>query len=160
MSRPEIYGFVMGGTSRLLYLLKNINCCYLVFPNNLDVYLDMLLHDQPEYILGLGSYSGVDQDKIRIETLCSNQFRNDFVDSNIYTETSINPFLTLSHPGLKYANAIGNSYCNQVSWQIVKLINEKKLKSRYTFLHIPKSIYPYSASPVIDDALAAFKDHP
>jgi len=50
-----IYGFALGGTSHILYRLKQLSCCYLVFPNNLDHYLNMLLHDQPEYIVGLGS---------------------------------------------------------------------------------------------------------
>ena len=79
----QIYGFALsGGTSRILYQLKQIDCCYLVYPNNIEHYLEMLLHDQPSYILALGTYSGVDQDQIRIETICTNQFRNDYVDSN------------------------------------------------------------------------------
>lgn len=73
----QIYGFALsGGTGRILYRLKQIDCCYLVYPNNVEHYLEMLLHDQPSYVLGLGAYSGVDQEQIRIETICTNQFRN------------------------------------------------------------------------------------
>lgn len=154
--RQQIYGFALGSTGRLLYRLKNIDCCYLVFPNNLDKYLDMLVHDQPPYILGLGSYSGVDQDKIRIETICSNQFHNDLVDGDQYTEVEIKPFLEPSAT-MKYAKAIGNSYCNQVSWKIMQLINNGKLNSQYTFLHIPKTMKPWVISPEIDHTLVAFR---
>ena len=151
----QIYGFALGNTSRLLYRLKNIDCCYLVFPNNLDKYLDMLIHDQPSYILGLGSYSGVDQDKIRVETICSNQFRNDFVDGDQYTEVEIKPFLQPS-TAMKYTKAIGNSYCNQTSWKIMQLINQGKLRSQYAFLHIPKTMKPWDIAPKIDQALIEF----
>jgi len=89
----EIYGFALSGsTNQILWQLKQIDCCYFVFPNNISHYLQMLLMDQPTYILGLGSYSGVDQDKIRIETKCSNRFRNDFVDGSQYKEIAIEPF--------------------------------------------------------------------
>lgn len=40
------------------------------------------MREQPGYILGLGVYSGKDQDKIRIETKCTNQFRNDFINGD------------------------------------------------------------------------------
>lgn len=150
-----IYGFAMGSTGRLLYRLKNIDCSYLVFPNNLDKYLDMLIHDQPSHILGLGSYSGIDQDKIRIETICSNQFRNNFADSARYSEVVIKPFL-ISTGDMKYAKAIGNFHYNQISWKIMKLINRGKLRSQYTFLHIPKTMKPWVIGPYIDQALLNF----
>jgi hypothetical protein len=150
--QPQIYGFALGSTGRLLYQLRNISCCYLVYPNNLDMYLDMLIHDQPQYILGLGSYSGVDQDKIRIETICSNQFRNDFIDSNHYVEAEIHPFLT-PNSLMKFTSAIDNSYCNVASWKIMLLIQKEKLQSQYTFLHIPKSMKPWEVCAEIDNAL-------
>ncbi|MCL5090946.1 MAG: hypothetical protein M1514_02980 [Patescibacteria group bacterium] len=74
----------------------------------------MLLHDQLTHILGLGSYSGIDQDKIRIETTCSNQFRNDFVEGNSYQEVKIKPLFQPT-PLAKFSQGIGNSYCNLVS---------------------------------------------
>ncbi len=148
----KVYGFALGSTSRLLYQLKNIDCCYLVFPNNLNKYLDILIYHQPPYILGLGSYSGVDQDKIRIETICSNKFRNNLVESNQYIETNIQPFLKPTEV-MKYTNAIGNSYCNQASWKIMQLINKGTLHSQYTFIHIPKTMKHGTAAPEIDQAL-------
>ena len=137
----QIYGFAFGRnlSAYVLWRLKNIDCCYQIFPNNLDRYLQMILHDQPEYILGLGVYSGIDQDKIRIETKCSNQFRNDFIEENKFEEILMNPFLKPFQLS-KYATGIGNFYCNLVSWKIMRFILQKKLKSQYTFLHIPKSL--------------------
>ena len=54
---PQIYGFALGRgyTARILYRLRNLGCCYQIFPNNLDLYLKMLIHDQPEYVLGWGA---------------------------------------------------------------------------------------------------------
>lgn len=149
MGTNQIYGFATGNTGRVLYQLKNIDCCYLVFGNNIDHYLDMLIHDQPSYILGLESYSAVDQDKIRIETICSNQLRNDFLEGNTCKETEIQPFLKPT-PLAKIASGIGNSYCNMVSWKIMELINQQKLRSQYTFLHVPKIMKPLAVSQEID----------
>lgn len=152
-----IDGFALGNTGKILYRLKNIGCCYLVFPNNINHYLDLLLHDQPLYLLGLGSYSGVDQDKIRVETLCSNQFRNNY-DGDKRQEILIKPFLKPNSQA-KFAKAIRNSYCNLVSWKIMQLIQMRKLRSQYTFLHIPKTMKPWIASQTIDEVLAEVKSN-
>jgi len=155
--KQQIYGFALGSTGRLLYRLKNIDCCYLIYPNNLDHYLNMLLHDQPPYILGLGFYSGIDQDQIRIETICTNQFRNDFIDDNKQIEIEIKPFINHLDDYMKYSKAIGNSYCNRTSYEVMKLINRGQLKSQYTFLHVPKTFDFRTAIDIIDRALLEFK---
>lgn len=153
----QIYGFALsGGTGRILYRLKQIDCCYLVYPNNIEHYLEMLLHDQPTYVLGIGTYSGVDQNQIRIETICTNQFRNDYVDDNEKQEITINSFLS-ENSQMKLAEAMGNSHCNLVSWKIMQLINQGKLNAQYTFLHIPKSMKSWVATDIIDQKLFAFK---
>lgn len=150
-----VYGFALGGTSRILYCLKDIDCCYVVFPNNIDHYVDMLLHDQPLYILGLGLYSGIDQDKIRIETICSNQFRNNY-EGGKSQKIQISPFLK-PNSQMKFAKAIGNSYCNLISWKIMQLINKQKLHSQYIFLHIPKTMKFWIAFQEIDRVLQEFR---
>lgn len=153
----QIYGFAhSGGTGRILYRLKQIDCCYLVYPNNVEHYLEMLLHDQPRYVLGLGTYSGVDQDQIRIETICTNQFRNDYVDGNEKQKIMISSFL-LEKSQMNLAEAMGNSHCNLVSWKIMQLINQGELNAQYTFLHIPKSMKPWVATEIIDQKLFEFK---
>ncbi len=88
----QIYAFSFPPTKNILYKLRNTDCSYITNPNNFSHYLKLLLHDQPKYILGLGSYSGVDQDKIRIETICTNQFRNEFEDGT-QKQTSLTYFL-------------------------------------------------------------------
>lgn len=153
----KIYGFALSGsTGRILYRLKQIDCCYLVYPNNVEHYLEMLLHNQPPYILGLGTYSGVDQGQIRIETVCTNQFRNDYVDGNEKQEIMINSFLS-ENSQMKFAKAMGNSHCNLVNWRIMQLINQGKLNAQYTFLHIPKNMKPWAVTEIVGQKLFEFK---
>ena len=63
----NVFGFAVGSTGRILYQLKNINCCYLVFSNNLDKYIEMLLHDQPKFVIGIGWNDDMNQDNVVIE---------------------------------------------------------------------------------------------
>lgn len=143
-------------SSKTLYLLKHVDSCYQIFPNNIDRYLEMLLHEQPVNILGLGIYTGRDSDKIRIETKCSNRYRNGFVDGDRFNKMDMNPYL---QPLLnsKFAEGIGTSQCNLMSWKIMSLIRDGKLKSGYTFLHIPKKFGVHSAVQEIDRMLDLFK---
>mgnify|MGYP000328605973 CR=1 FL=1 len=156
-SQPLIYGFAFGSVRRLLYRLKEINCCYLLFgERSIEKYLEFLIHDQPHYILGLDLYSGIDQDKIRIETICTNKFRNKFVFGD---KLIIKPIPTFLHQNefMKKKEGIGNSYCNLVSWKITTLIDQGKLRAKYTFLHIPKKLYHSVVCQQIDYALCLFK---
>jgi pyrrolidone-carboxylate peptidase len=113
----------------------------------------MLLHDQPSRILGLGTYSGVDQDKIRVETVATNRFRNDSIEANAPVEININNYLEPSSENFKMASALGNSYCNLISWKIMRLISDGSLKSKYSFLHIPKGLYHTDLISLIDRLL-------
>lgn len=145
------------GFRRLLYSLKSPDHCYIVYGNNIDYYLDLLIHDQPSHVLGLGSYSGVDQDKIRVEMITTNQFRNNKIEENGLDKIEINNFLTLPTPtqDFKYAEAIGNSWCNLISWKIMRHIKDGALCSQYTFLHIPKSLDQKTAEKAIDMIVGA-----
>jgi pyrrolidone-carboxylate peptidase len=159
MNKQEIYGFAFGKTisANILYRMQNIDCCYLVFGTaSIDGYLRFLTRNQPQYILGLGVYAGIDQDKIRIEEICTNKFRNDFLDCDTLKTYEINPFLK---PGRlsKISRGIGNSYCNYISYQIVKLIDSGELKSRYTFIHVPKTLNCRNAIEEIDQQISDFK---
>lgn len=151
-----LYTFALTSSlGRLLYRLKSPDHCYIVYSNNIDHYLDLLIHDQPSHILGLGSYSGVNQDKIRIERITTNQFRNDKIEENAPNKLGISNFLSLSMPSdsFKYTDAIGNSWCNLISWKIMRLIDNGALHSQYSFLHIPKSFDQKIALQAIDQAL-------
>ena len=83
-----------------------------------------------DYVLGIGDYSGKDQDYIRIETRCSSQFRNN--KTNL-TYIKI-PYYFKADDGVKLASGIGNSWCNLVSY----LILCKSPYLKYTFLHVPR----------------------
>ncbi len=152
-----IYGFAFTTNNigtKTLYKLSSIDHCYILWSNNIDNYLNLLLHDQPELILGLGTYSGVDQDQIRIETQTTNKFRNNPIDPDPLNKSTISlaPFLKPAD-GSKIASGLGNSWCNLVSWKIINLINHKTLKSKYTFLHIPKKFSISQATNIIENMI-------
>lgn len=153
------FGFAFGKeniSSRVLWRLKNIDCCHQVFgESSIGKYMEFLLRNKPEYILGLGVYSGKDQNKIRIETLCTNKFRNELREGSTLKKSAINPFLEPSENS-KYASGIGNSYCNLTAWKITKLIKEEKLSSQFTFLHIPEKMKTWFVIKEIDKILGKF----
>ncbi len=108
---------------------------------DIDKLVGKLIELQPARILGLGRYSGKDQDQIRIERICTNKFRNKTIDGNPLTQLSINYWIKPNQQ-MKLAQGIGNSWCNLVSFKIMSTINAGLLRSQYTFLHIPKNIHP------------------
>lgn len=110
-----LYAFALTNSlGKLLYKLKRPNHCYLVWGNNIDHYLDILLHDQPEFILGMGIYSGVDQETIKIETVTTNQFHNDPIKDTIkiFNNLPINYFLKPDGSDVKLASEVDNSLWN------------------------------------------------
>lgn len=151
-----LYAFVLtNGLGRILYKLKAPDHCYIVWSNNSEHYLRILLHDQPDHILGMGLYSGVDQDAIRIETVTTNRFRNNPIDSSTESPNSleINSFIKPTGYS-KFASGLGNSWCNLISWKIMRLITSGKLKSQYTFLHIPKKLPTHRIVEILEQMLA------
>jgi hypothetical protein len=93
------------------------------------------------HILGLGAYSGRDQDKLRIETVCTSQFRN----SKDNLQTLAIPYFLQPNEHMKLAKGMGNSWCNYVSHQLLSATSH----AHYTFLHIPKSYEITSAGYAI-----------
>jgi pyrrolidone-carboxylate peptidase len=108
----------------------------------IDLFIEEMFKLNPKYILGLGMYSGRDKDKLRIETQCI--YENKIL--------KINNFLNPSGKS-KFANGIGNSYCNYVSGKIMNEIYSKKLETKYTFIHIPKSFDIKVATEEIEEIL-------
>lgn len=150
LNNGKLFGFAFTKRNisyQTLYCLRNIDCCYLLWgEKSINKYLEFLLEHQPEFILGLGIYTGRDQKKIRIETKCSNGL----------SKTDINPFLKPYQNSI-FAESIGNSFCNLASWKIMELINLGNLKSRYTFLHLPKSMAPSFAVEEIESMIKHFR---
>lgn len=159
VSRANIYSFAFQNLSQKVQSkLDQTIVKYVVSPSNMQKYLDELVSIQPHYILGLGEYSGRDQDQLRIETIARNKFRNEpiTIDRAMTEQQHFTAFL---HPGKKMtvAKAMGNSWCNLVSWKIVELIRRRQLTSKYTFLHIPKKFPVSEAAEVINEALQKLK---
>lgn len=115
---------------------------------SIEQYINYLKAEEPKYILGLGEYSGKDKDKIRIETVCTNKFRNLPKSKQL----PINYFFEPTE-SFKLAYGIGNSYCNLVSFKIMSLIENHEIDAKYTFLHIPKNLNNIIASKQISQQL-------
>lgn len=99
--------------------------------------IQLIIVMKPDHILGLGSYSGRDKDKLRIELKCTNKFRNAIYGEQI-VELELPNFLKLVED-TKYARGIGNSWCNFVSYFLMKDLKESKSKAKYSFVHIPNT---------------------
>lgn len=102
---------------------------------------------QYQHILGLGMYSGRDQDKIRIETECISQFRNNKQNLEILPI----PYFIEPSEHMKSAKGMGNSWCNLVSYKLLKRVPDVK----YTFLHVPKRfdvrVATYAIQGIMDE---------
>jgi pyrrolidone-carboxylate peptidase len=55
------------------------------------------------------------------------------------------------------ADKLGNSWCNLISWKIMRIIKDGSLHSRFTFLHIPKVFPRAQAIEVINHMIKASK---
>lgn len=152
----RIFGFgfqLHNVSSRTLYQIEGFEHRTLLWGvKSIDKYLEKLLKDQPQYILGLGIYTGKGKDYLHLETETVNQFKKSKIDDVIQDKLNINPFLKESEK-LKFTNTIGTSFCNYVSWKIVSEIQKGKLKSEYSFVHIPKSFEASMSGTVIQDQL-------
>jgi pyrrolidone-carboxylate peptidase len=113
---------------------------------------NLLLHP-PSFILGLGAYSGRDNNKLRIETICSNKFRNQ-VKGAEYEIIDINKFIEPLNNS-KLSKGMGNSYCNLISYNIMRIIKDNNIKTHYAFIHIPKSFNIKVATDEINQMLNA-----
>ncbi len=85
------------------------------------------------YVVGLGEYSGVDQCKLRIETRCNKNFRNNQIEKS--DQLQLDNFL-IPRDKSKSATGLGNSWCNLLS---VLMLNNPNRNYLYSFIHIPKN---------------------
>lgn len=103
--------------------------------------------DSYDYILGMGMYSGRDKAALRIETVCTNQFRNNKESLDVKPI----PYFLQPSDGIKIVKGIGNSWCNLVSYKLVSVFPEKP----YTFIHVPKKFATKKAGEIIISQLTA-----
>lgn len=134
-----IFGFSKTNSQNLLLSLS-IGRQFLLKSQKEDIegFVEDLVKIKPEFILGLGEYSGRDQDKIRQEVRCSNKFKNETLGKSL-EKIDIEP-ISIDSDLVKLSKNMGNSYCNLVSYLIMKKIKSGQLKSRYIFLHLPKDM--------------------
>jgi pyrrolidone-carboxylate peptidase len=125
--------------SSLIKQKTNIENFYLPSIGDITSFINSVKTDKPKKIIGLGIYTGKDQDMIRIETLAKNRFRNNLIESKGLNSYLMRPFVLPSFH-TKLAQGLGNSYCNLISYLIMQLIELDSLESKYTFLHIPKKL--------------------
>ncbi len=170
----HLYGFafVRNISSTVLHQLEGIDHRIILYKKpSIDSFIGKLVRDQPEYILGLGRYTGRDQVRIRIETVCTNRFgKQNIVNENPpshfanaqaseghgFRSLQINPFLSpLLHS--KYASTLGTSYCNYVCYWIMEAVQLGELKSKFTFLHIPVKMKIHTVVSEIHEMLQHFK---
>lgn len=115
----------------------------------IDELVGYIQQEDYDYVLGMGMYSGRDQDQLRIEKECSSQFRNDKDDLEYVTL----PYFMKPDENIKEVTGIGNSWCNLVSYKIMKKISP----NHFTFLHIPKTFDVNKAVKLVDKQLAKLR---
>ncbi|NTV31315.1 hypothetical protein HGA91_05060 [candidate division WWE3 bacterium] len=155
----NMYGYAFyrrNSGCRLLYSLTGFDYRCLIFgEKSLHTFINRLITDQPDYVIGFGVYGGRDQDKLRIETVCRNTFGRKPVIEGGPPELLMKPFI---HPTLNLKNAkwMGNSWCNRSSYEITNQKARGQLSSAFTFIHVPKKItegHIYDLQSQIDSLL-------
>lgn len=116
----------------------------------IESYVSKLELDRYNLILGMGLYTGRDQEKIRIELSTNSRFRNDISE----LEVLLIPYNFQSQGLFKLADGIGNSYCNRLSYFMTSRIETLDKKIPYTFLHIPRKVDPEQAAMEIERQLS------
>jgi len=139
----QIWGFAYSRRNlgvTVLYSTEQFDYRYLIFPNNIDRYLKKIQAEKPKLIIGLGMTRP--GKLFKIEKVCKNNFRQRQVDKSeeINVEIPMEGVENMGNlpQGFKFAETIGTSYCNLMSWRIQRLINKDNLNIKLLFIHIPK----------------------
>lgn len=150
------FSFCKTRSQWILYKTKWQDSCYLIYGSNTGSYETFLCHDKPDLIVGLGDYTGVDQDNLRIESYCTNSFRNEIVDwsSKIKYSLYVPERLPL---GFKRGTGMWNWFCNNACYKLLKWIEWKKLKTQLVFIHIPKNYNRGEAATTISHLMISLQ---
>ncbi|MCA9372286.1 hypothetical protein KC726_05330 [Candidatus Woesebacteria bacterium] len=136
-----IYGFAFKNkSSRILYQLPCLDFRWIMFRNNLKYFLRKIEQEKPQYIVGMGLWSGRGT-KLRIETMCRNKFRLRAINPQLSIDHKyiIKPIFIIDEHSV-YGKGMGTSWCNYFSYHIMEFLSSHQLSSRYQFLHIPKKM--------------------
>lgn len=89
------------------------------------------------HIIGFGTSSNCKK-LLRIETRCTNKFRNDKIAPDGPEAFEISNFLPQVETSvIQISSKMGNSWCNMTAYRISQLISRQSLHSQLAFLHIP-----------------------
>lgn len=143
-----IFGFKNTNSEKILENIACINTQKLLINRNPDLLLSAIKSNKPSVVIGLGEYSGRDQDKIRVETICRNKFRNTIIIEDQSYEITIQSSISADE-NFKLGVGMGNSWCNLISFEICSRFPD----INYSFLHIPKSITTRHALRLIKNKL-------
>lgn len=148
-----ILGFALSKqTNQILEVLHVDQKIFVNDPTNFLGFVSQIINLAPDYIIGLGGYSGRDRKTLRVETACTNKFRNSFVDSSALITHSLNAYIQ-PNTQIKLAKGIGNSYCNLFSYLLINELLKIDSKSHYNFVHIPKNFNSENAITLINNQL-------
>lgn len=111
-----------------------------------------------EYIIGFGLYTGPDKDKLRVETQYTSKFKTSTMEGLPGT-ISVEP-LFRENENIKSAKAIGNSYCNLVSYKFTQRISEEGACTKYNFIHVPRGFDIDLAVETIHEQLESLRLSP
>lgn len=134
----SIFGFRHTNSEKLLTIFPG-NSKVLLDSSQIDIekYVEKVKLERPQYVLGLGEYSGKDSNHLRVEVLCSNKFRNSILGSKVQ-QIEYKPFIKIKEKmPIKRAYGIGTSWCNLVSYKLLTSFSSDEIN--YTFIHIPKT---------------------
>lgn len=129
-----IFGFEGTITEKVAQLLSSVADIQVIKSDETDIetFIEQTDFSRYERVIGMGTYSGKDKDRVRIETECSSQFRN---KKENLIRLSI-PYFIDENDIFKLAKGIGNSWCNLVSFRLIKT----QKVANYTFLHVPRTM--------------------
>lgn len=96
-------------------------------------------NDEYNLVIGLGDFWG-EGEKIRIETVARNVYGKESIYplAPIKIELSL-PEIEMYEPNnFEIAENMGTYNCNWIAFETQLIINQKKLKTKHLFLHLPK----------------------
>lgn len=132
------FSFCKTRSQWILYKTQWQDSCYLVYGSNTSHYEIFLYHEKPDLIVWLWDYTGVDQDNLRIESYCTNSFRNDTVDGwpQIQFPLYVPEFVP---EWFKAWKGMWNWFCNNTCYKLLKWIEWNSPDTKLLFIHIPES---------------------
>ncbi|MBP3595642.1 MAG: hypothetical protein J6J44_14065 [Lachnospiraceae bacterium] len=115
----------------------DLKCKVLYLPNDKvrdsELLIEALQQEQFDYVISLGQRPNI-KDKIHIETLAR---KGEDVLITAFECERLKGCLEQNGLSVKISDNAGTSYCNELYWNGLRYILEKKLDTRMVFLHVP-----------------------